>query len=82
MMNVKDVAARALTRPQIYVPALVDEIQHLRTQLAMYESAFSDIKSLALSSDLWTAQSDNSVAWVRRLQRLAAEIQSDSGCSP
>ena len=33
MMDVNDIARRALTRPQIYVPALVDEIVRLRQEL-------------------------------------------------
>lgn len=82
MMDVNDIARRALTRPQIYVPALTDEIQRLRTTLALYESAFDDIKALSISSGLWSEQNENSTAWVRRVQRLNAEIQSDTGCSP
>lgn len=74
MMNIDEICNRALTRPVIYVPALKDEITRLRNTLALYESAFSDIKSLAISSDLWNSQSKDSAAWVRRTQKLYADI--------
>lgn len=81
MMNVNDIANRALTQPKIYVPALTDEIQRLRTRLALYESAFDDIKALAISSGLWSSQQVNTAAWVRRVQRLNSDIQTDTQCS-
>lgn len=82
MMDVTDVANRAQYNPRVYVPALVDEIQRLRTTLSLYETAFSDIKSLAISSGLWTSQQVITAAWVRRVQKLVADLQSDTECSP
>lgn len=78
MMDIDDICNRAITRPMIYVPALKDEIKRLRNTLALYESAFSDIKSLAISSGLWDSQNTDSAAWVRRIQKLSADIQSDT----
>lgn len=68
MMDVQDVAGRAQYNPRVYVPALVDEIQRLRSRLDLYESAFMEIQTLCADSGLWAVQN--------RIQKLNTELTS------
>lgn len=45
-MDVRDIANRALTRPGIYVPALVDEIVRLRQELDHLRNAILTAQDL------------------------------------
>lgn len=52
MIDVKDVANRALYRPQVYVPALVDEIQRLRREVQHYRAGLTEVQDLCYTEDV------------------------------
>lgn len=56
MMDINDVARRALTRPQIYVPALVDEIMRLQSELEKAQSEFQTILTMCKTHGLWAVE--------------------------
>lgn len=74
MMDVNDIARRALTKPSIYVPALTDEIHRIRRLLSLYETGFAEIQDLCGNSGLWAVQN--------RIQALKTELEKQTECSP
>ncbi len=56
MMDVKDIANRALYRPQVYVPALVDEIARLRREVQHYRAGLTMIQNLSQTGDVEAIQ--------------------------
>jgi hypothetical protein len=52
MLNIKDIASRALYRPKVYVPALTDEIVRLRREVQHYRTGLTAVQDLCQTGDV------------------------------
>lgn len=56
LLDVNAVANQALIKPKIYVPALVDEIQRLRTDLRDAQAHLNTLHKMCKTDGIWAVE--------------------------